>query len=272
MITKKTKIANNQNLSYHSDICLDISELKRFETCNDISDTVYSKADIHIHSSYSDGTSSPESIIDAAAGKLQVIAITDHNRIKGAFKAKEYALKNNIKVDVVIGEEISTKNGHVVGLFLNRKIIPGKTASETIYEIHEQGGIAIAPHPFNFVKFNEKGYPPLSRILAGLDFDAIEVINNSSSFSIVFNAMASLANASLGFAQVGASDAHTKEFIGKGYTQFAGNSARNLKMQIKNKTTTAHFDSYSASEVAFDLVQKIKSLYLYFMNKDTDNQ
>ena len=122
MITKKTKIANNQNLSYHSDICLDISELKRFETCNDISDTVYSKADIHIHSSYSDGTSSPESIIDAAAGKLQVIAITDHNRIKGAFKAKEYALKNNIKVDVVIGEEISTKNGHVVGLFLNRKI------------------------------------------------------------------------------------------------------------------------------------------------------
>ena len=105
MITKKTKIANNQNLSYHSDICLDISELKRFETCNDISDTVYSKADIHIHSSYSDGTSSPESIIDAAAGKLQVIAITDHNRIKGAFKAKEYALKNNIKVDVVIGEE-----------------------------------------------------------------------------------------------------------------------------------------------------------------------
>jgi predicted metal-dependent phosphoesterase TrpH len=272
MITKKAKIENNRNLPYHSSICLDLSELKRLETCEDICDTVYSKADVHIHSSYSDGTSSPESIVDTAAGKLQVIAITDHNRIKGAFKAKEYALKNNIKVDVVIGEEISTKNGHVIGLFLNRKIIPGKTASETIYEIHEQGGIAIAPHPFNLIKFNEKGYPPLSRILAGLDFDAIEVINNSNSFSIVFNAMASLANASLGFAQVGVSDAHTKEFIGKGYTQFAGNSAINLKMQIKNKTTTAHFDSYSVSEVASNLTQKIKSSYLYFLNRNTDNQ
>ena len=88
---------------------------------------LYSKADTHIHTSYSDGTSSPEDIVKFAAGKLQVIAITDHNRIKGAFKAKEYALRNSfLDVEVIIGEEISTKNGHVIGLFFREKDYSGK--------------------------------------------------------------------------------------------------------------------------------------------------
>ena len=230
----------------------------------------YSKADTHIHTSYSDGNSSPEDIVEAAAGRLDVIAVTDHNRIKGAFKAKEYALKNSfLEVDVIIGEEISTKNGHVVGLFLENKIIPGKTAQETIDEIHLQGGLAIAPHPYYFVSYAEKGYAPIRKLLSELDFDAVEVINNSSTFSIFSNAAASLANVSIGLSQLGASDAHRMDFIGKGYTGFYGKTALDLKLQIKEKKTTAHFNHYSLQEFKLNAVQSAKSFYFYFFgNKD----
>jgi len=229
---------------------------------------LYSKADTHIHTSYSDGTSSPEDIVEFVAGKLQVIAITDHNRIKGAYKAKEYALKNSfLEVDVIIGEEISTKNGHIIGLFLEKKIIPGKTAMDTIDEIHSQGGLAIAPHPFYFVSYAEKGYKPIRKLLTELDFDAIEVINNSSTFAIVSNAITSLANVSIGFPQLGVSDAHTKEFAGKGYTEFKGKSAIDLKNQIKEKKVTAHFSHYSLQEFKLNAIQTVKSFYQYFLIK-----
>ena len=233
-----------------------------------INQALYSKADTHIHTSYSDGTSSPEDIVEAAAGKLRVIAITDHNRIKGALKAKDYAIRNNfLEVDVIVGEEVSTKNGHVIGLFLEKKVIPGKTAMETIDEIHMQGGLAIAPHPFYFVSYAEKGHKPIRKMLTDLDFDAIEVINNSSAFSIVSNAVTSLVNVSIGLAQLGVSDAHTREFIGKGYTRFTGKSALDLKNQIKEKRVTAHFSHYSLPELKLNTLQTFKSLYLYLLNK-----
>ncbi len=226
---------------------------------------IFSKADTHIHSSYSDGLSSPEEIVEAASGKLRVIAVTDHNRIKGAFKAKEYALKHDyLGVDVIIGEEISTKNGHIVGLFLEKKILPGKSAVNTINEIHNQGGIAIAAHPYYIVSYSEKGYKPIRKLLNILDFDAIEVISNSSSFAILPNALASFANVSVGLPSLGVSDAHTKEFIGKGFTRFAGVSAVDFKKQIKEKKITAHFNRYSLSELKIQTVQAFKLFYLYF--------
>lgn len=231
---------------------------------------LYSKADTHVHTSYSDdGISSPEDIVEFIAGKLQVIAITDHDRLDGAYKAKEYALKNDfLEVDVIIGEEISTKNGHVIGLFLEKKILQGMTAMDTIDEIHAQGGLAIAPHPYYLLSYAKKGYEPIRRHLKNLDFDAIEVINNSSTFAVFSNAVTSLVNVSIGFPQVGASDAHTKEFVGKGYTQFQGKSAIDLKNQIIEKKATAHFGHYSLLEFNLNLLQSVKSFYQYFSNRD----
>ena len=99
-----------------------------------------------------------------------------------------------------------------------------------------------------------------------MDFDAIEVINNSSAFAIISNAITSLVNVSIGFPQLGVSDAHTKEFVGKGYTEFQGKSAIDLKSQINEKKATAHFNHYSLWE-QFNVIQSIRSFYLYFLNK-----
>ena len=83
----------------------------------------YGIADYHIHSSVGDAVMTPEEIVDYAEHntKLDVIAITDHDQIKGSIIAKEYAEKNNCRIKVIQGEEVSTLKGHLVGLFMKKR-------------------------------------------------------------------------------------------------------------------------------------------------------
>ncbi len=79
------------------------------------------RADLHVHSLYSDGGQTPEAIVRAAAGRLAVVAITDHDEIAGAVRGREFARRHaELGVDVVVGEEISTLNGHLLGLYALR--------------------------------------------------------------------------------------------------------------------------------------------------------
>jgi 3',5'-nucleoside bisphosphate phosphatase len=72
------------------------------------------RADLHVHTLYCDGGQAPEAVVLAAAGRLDVVAITDHDRVAGALRARDYAREHpELGVDVVVGEEISTLNGHL---------------------------------------------------------------------------------------------------------------------------------------------------------------
>jgi hypothetical protein len=103
------------------------------------------RADLHVHSHWSDGAQSPERIVRAAAGRLDVVALTDHDEIRGAVRARDCAAVHpELGVDVVIGEEISTLNGHLIGLWLEEAVPPGLPALRTIELVHAQGGAAIA--------------------------------------------------------------------------------------------------------------------------------
>ncbi|HKN41124.1 MAG TPA: PHP domain-containing protein, partial [Acidimicrobiia bacterium] len=106
-------------------------------------------ADLHIHTTYSDGWPTPRDVVDHAAAEtaLDVIAITDHDTIEGALRAAEYAARTSA-LRVLIGEEVSSRQGHILGLFLTNRIRPGLTAAHTVDLIHAQGGVAIAAHPF----------------------------------------------------------------------------------------------------------------------------
>lgn len=106
------------------------------------------RADLHIHSLASDGISSVAEIIDAAErAELNVIAITDHERMDAAVAAKSMSEARGSKVRVIVGEEVTTRAGHVIGLFMTERIAPWGSLRLTVAKIHDQGGLAIIPHP-----------------------------------------------------------------------------------------------------------------------------
>ena len=201
---------------------------------------VFSKADIHCHSKYSiDGYSSIETILEKAKKEnLAFIAITDHNTIEGAVKAQKMA--SDFGVEVVIGEEIDTKVGHLIGLFLNKHISPWKTLEETIKEIHNQGGLAIVPHPGCF----PSGIP-LSIIIKIFDqLDGIETFNGAWNFMKWIGKkrqkqVEKLNKEIFHLALTGGSDAHIFSQIGSGYTIFQGKTSSEFYKAIKEKKTSA---------------------------------
>ncbi len=193
-------------------------------------------ADVHTHTMYSgfskysyfyfpDSVTTPEKSVRVAEKKgLDLLCITDHNTIKGAVEAKKY----NGEL-VVIGEEIFSKSGEIIGLFLQEEIKPGLSAEETIELIHEQDGIAFAPHPFSAY------CSCVGKRLHGLRLDGIEVFNSlhRDGYS---NAIA--LESSNGHAKMGGSDAHSSSMIGNGFTTFSGNSQEEFRSAIKQKQTS----------------------------------
>jgi predicted metal-dependent phosphoesterase TrpH len=142
------------------------------------------RADLHVHTLYSDGGQSPEAVVRAAAGRVDVVGITDHDRVSGALRARDYAREHpELGVDVVVGEEISTLNGHLIGLYLREAVPAGLSARETIERIHAQDGLAVAAHPFHPLRGVARGHQPIGRLIPDLAFDAIEVVNNAGVFS-----------------------------------------------------------------------------------------
>jgi predicted metal-dependent phosphoesterase TrpH len=110
--------------------------------------TTRSFVDLHAHSSASfDSRANPAAMLERAARLgLTHLAITDHERIDGALRAQELAGDH---IQVIVGEEIRTRDGDMLGLFLQRAVPPGLSAEETAAAIREQGGLVGLPHPFD---------------------------------------------------------------------------------------------------------------------------
>lgn len=139
------------------------------------------KVELHCHTNYSinDGVMKCETIIDLCnKNKINAIAITDHNEINGALKLKELA-PNWLKV--IIGEEIKTLQGDIIGLFINEKILPGQDIEKTIEIIKKQNGLVFVPHPFDRLRNNAVGEEILNQIKDKID--AVEVFNSRNVFA-----------------------------------------------------------------------------------------
>jgi predicted metal-dependent phosphoesterase TrpH len=109
------------------------------------------RVDCHNHTYYSpDSILSPITMLRRArTGGLDVIAVTDHDTVRGGLVARELAAKHFPELRVIVGEEVRTADGEVLGLFLSQDIPRDLSAIETIERIHVQGGLAGAPHPFD---------------------------------------------------------------------------------------------------------------------------
>ncbi|HEY3084835.1 MAG TPA: CehA/McbA family metallohydrolase [Candidatus Dormibacteraeota bacterium] len=205
------------------------------------------RADLHMHTTASDGWPSAHQLVDHARRiGLDLIAVTDHDTIEGALRAADRAARRG-RLEVVIGEEVSSRNGHIVGLFLEKRIRPGMSAAATVHAIHDQGGLAVAVHPFWRTQRRARGgrVHGVGWLAAELEFDAIEVENATPGF-YVFNQLARRLNMGLGSAEVGGSDAHILDAVGRAYTEFPGNTPKALRTAIETGTTVAGRERYKA--------------------------
>lgn len=173
------------------------------------------RADLHNHSYYSpDSISSPGHMLRRARQrKIDVLAVTDHNTVRGGLVTRDLAAKSYPEVRVIVGEEVRTADGEILGLFLTENIPRGLSAEETIERIKAQGGVAGAPHPFDAFRSGLK--PDVTeRVVPLLDF--IEGFNARMMLSSHNRSAVKLAKTH-GLPVTAASDAHSPREIGRAW-------------------------------------------------------
>ena len=221
------------------------------------------KADLHMHSTYSDGIGTIEQILEYAQHQtnLDVIAITDHDVIEGSLRARDLWANGNYRFDFIVGEEVSTKEGHLLGLFIEKKVPQGLSMERSIELIHEQGGLAIIAHPLHPMFRHSCSREVMDRIHASKDirFDGVETWN-ASFCGIYANQLAMRTNRDIyHLAELGNSDAHTLNGIGRGRTWFAGKSALDIRASIEARQTAPggiYWDAYDYLRWAYFRVSK----------------
>ncbi len=178
------------------------------------------KLDMHTHSEYSPDSRTPlvEQAKAIRAAGLDVVCATDHNTIEGALRLREMA--DGFRV--VVGEEISSRDGEIIGLFLERPVPRDLSGEETIARIREQGGLISVPHPFSRNRVYHFRRDALDRLWPQVD--CIEVFNAREAFSGDNRRAAAYAKERDLPGAVG-SDAHRASEIGRAWIEldeFAG--------------------------------------------------
>jgi predicted metal-dependent phosphoesterase TrpH len=192
-----------------------------------------SRADLHMHTTRSDGMHTPAQVAAMLKDSgMAVVAVTDHDTIRGALEVEE-ALDGE-GPDLVIGTEVSSADGHVLALFVDRDIPAGLSAEATIDAIHDRGGLAVAAHPYSV----SLGVGDLA---ATLDFDAIEMVNGAPLMGLP-NARAAYRLGGARASAVGSSDAHVGWAIGSAYTAFKGSTAADLRAALLAGLTRSELD------------------------------
>ncbi|MCP5028734.1 MAG: PHP domain-containing protein [Actinomycetia bacterium] len=172
------------------------------------------RVDMHSHTMWSgDSTTTPEELHDSIADAgIDVLCITDHNAIKGAQE-----LADQLPCRVIIGEELRTGPGEIIGLFLTERVPFGIGPEEAARAILDQGGIVYVPHPFDPMRNNLRERELRQIVDEGL-VHAIEVHNSKTSLPSLNQQAADFA-AEHGLLAGAGSDAHVPEAIGAAYVE-----------------------------------------------------
>lgn len=223
------------------------------------------KLDPHIHSCYSgDARSSPKDIIKRAKSiGLDMIAISDHNTIKGSKLAIELS-KNMDNFLVIPSIEISSSEGHILGFGVESNIPKELSPEETIERIHDEGGLCIVPHPFSSYRsglfFNNKN--TIDKIIKTVD--GVEVLNARYIIGYSNHKSDKLADKH-DLAKIGSSDSHFTESIGNCYTEIdidAESNVDDVIEAIKSRKTMAKGSRTSNYLIAKEVFnKKIRRIY-----------
>lgn len=214
------------------------------------------RADLHIHTRVSDGLATIEQTIDhvVEAGVLDLVAITDHEDARGGHLAREYAARRGYRLEVLVGAEVTTLQGHLLALDIESAPKSFRAIEPTLYEIHRQGGLAVVPHPMSWLtrslsrrtmdRISEANEP-------GITFDAIETANPSPAGRAT-RAKALAWNERWNLPGIGSSDAHHLPHIGAGWTEYDVPGRAGLRAAIATGRTRPHMTTYApAREVGY---------------------
>jgi predicted metal-dependent phosphoesterase TrpH len=177
------------------------------------------RVDLHSHTMWSgDSTTTPDEIERAVIESgLDVLCLTDHSAIKGAVELAPRL--EALGCRVVIGEEMKTQAGELIGLFLTERIPAGTTAVEAAQRIREQGGVVYVPHPFDPMRRN-LAEPALYELAELGLLDAVEVFNAKTSLSSLNRRAAEFA-AEFDLPGGAGSDAHVPDALGAAFVEMA---------------------------------------------------
>jgi predicted metal-dependent phosphoesterase TrpH len=200
------------------------------------------KADLHLHTAHSDGMASVAELLDYVQEHtdLDVIAVTDHDSLRGAMDAREKWARGSYRFEVVPGMEVTTVEGHLLALFIEEPVPCLRAVEETVAAVHRLGGLCVVPHPFTWLT-RGMGLTHIRRVLSsktdGVGFDGIEVTNGTPAGRIGAAKAKVLNSREFSLAEVGGSDAHFLACIGAGYTEFEGRTAAELRQAIVSRVT-----------------------------------
>ena len=137
-------------------------------------------ADLHLHTLASDGLMSARQVLDAAEAdpSLTLIAITDHDEISASLEGREIAVREGYRIRVVTGVEVTTRDGHLLALFVEERPAALRPARETAEWVRNHGGICIAAHPYTHLTHALRGATLTNLATDGL-IVGVETLNAS---------------------------------------------------------------------------------------------
>jgi predicted metal-dependent phosphoesterase TrpH len=220
------------------------------------------QADLHMHSAVGDGLATVRQILDHVERNtdLDLIAITDHDDVEGAFEARDLAAGGAYRFGVIVGTEITTRQGHLLAYDVARRFRMFRSLRDSISEVHDEGGWVVVPHPLSWLTLSA-GSGALCRLVDCDDPrarpDAVELFNPSIAGRVAHERAAALNRVTLRLAETGGSDAHHLQHIGSARTLFPGRTADDFRAAIAARTTVAsgqfwrlrdHFDGFAEQQ------------------------
>jgi len=174
------------------------------------------RVDLHSHTMWSgDSTTMPDELATSIVESgIDVLCITDHNAIAGAVE-----LADRLPCRVIVGEELRTASGEIIGLFLTERVPSGVGHVDAAHAIRGQGGLVYVPHPFDPMRRN-LSEPALYELAELGLIDAIEVHNSKTSLASL-NRRAREFAAEFGLAAGAGSDAHVPDAIGSAFVEMS---------------------------------------------------
>jgi predicted metal-dependent phosphoesterase TrpH len=230
-------------------------------------DPLLGAADVHIHPFGNDARhgqgldpSRAITFLDAiAASGLQLAALTDHDDLDNARQL--IVIGRDRGLALVLGVEVTTGEGHLLGLGLDRPILTRRALGDSIADIHDQGGVAIVAHPLLFGPISASA-AVLARLADGEPLrrpDALEGFNPGAAWLPRYEPRVREFAARHAYPVVGGSDAHRPSAVGRGRTRFAGSTFDDLRAAIAAGRVSAEGRPYGLRDALVGFAIRVRA-------------